>query len=162
MKPNRKNKNKSNPVKKIRRVNNKIININNTSSVKSNILNNNISNINNLSQINFKNSSSFDNLGEKYKHLSQNEINNIAITIKKLNDTEKNNLSYKEDIKIDKRVFSEYYVSLIRTKHILFFSFLPNIDYNSRMLKIFIFFFKFSTEFVINALFFDDETMHKH
>ena len=29
------------------------------------------------------------------------------------------------------------------------------------MLKIFIFFFKFSTEFVVNALFFDDETMHK-
>ena len=148
-------KNKSTPIKNSRNANSKIKN--NTSSLKSkSILNNNASNLNNPSQINFKNLS-----GEKYKNLSQKQIKNIAIKINKLSETEKNNLSYKEAIKKDKRAFSIYYISLIRTKHILFFSFLPNIDYNSRMLKIFIFFFKFSTDFVVNALFFDDETMHK-
>ena len=41
------------------------------------------------------------------------------------------------------------------------FSFAPYKDYNSRIIKIFLFFFSFSSDFVINALFFSDETMHK-
>ena len=160
-KPIRKNKfikikNKSNPVKNLRKVNNKIKN--NTSSLKSkSTLNKNASNLNNPSRINFNNLSGYDN----FKNLSKKQIKNIAKKINQLSDTEKNNLSYKEAIKKDKRAFSLYYISLIRTKHIIFFSFLPNIDYNSRMLKIFIFFFKFSTDFVVNASFFDYETMHK-
>ena len=150
------------------RINNSIkININNINKSKKpirknklkskSILNKNASNLNNPSRINFNNLSGYDN----FKNLSKKQIKNIAKKINQLSDTEKNNLSYKEAIKKDKRAFSLYYISLIRTKHIIFFSFLPNIDYNSRMLKIFIFFFKFSTDFVVNASFFDYETMHK-
>ena len=36
-----------------------------------------------------------------------------------------------------------------------------NNDYNSQIIKIFLFFFFFSIDFVINALFFNDDTMHK-
>ena len=36
-----------------------------------------------------------------------------------------------------------------------------HIDYNSRIMKILLFFFSFSIELSINALFFNDDTMHK-
>ena len=62
---------------------------------------------------------------------------------------------------MDKRSYCVYYVSLIKTKHSLFFSFLPIFDYNSRILKIFLFFFNFTVTFIVNALFFNDDTMHK-
>ena len=34
-------------------------------------------------------------------------------------------------------------------------------DYNSRIIRIFLFFFSFSSDLTINALFFNDDTMHK-
>ena len=46
-------------------------------------------------------------------------------------------------------------------KHLLLFSFYPNMDYNSRIIKIFLFFFFFSEHFTINAIFYTDSTMHK-
>ena len=45
--------------------------------------------------------------------------------------------------------------------HLLVFSFYSNEkDYNSQIIKIFLFFFFFSVHFTVNALFFSDETMH--
>ena len=41
------------------------------------------------------------------------------------------------------------------------FSFCYSNDYNSRIIKIDLFFINFVSEFAINALFFDDDTMHK-
>ena len=41
------------------------------------------------------------------------------------------------------------------------FSFGNFDDYNSPIIKIFLFFFSFSSDFTINALFFNDDTMHK-
>ena len=41
------------------------------------------------------------------------------------------------------------------------FSFSNNKDYNSRIIKIFLFFFSFASDLAINALFFNDDTMHK-
>ena len=41
------------------------------------------------------------------------------------------------------------------------FSFCPNKDYNSRIIKIFLFFFFFGVNFTINTLFFTDSTIHK-
>ena len=70
-------------------------------------------------------------------------------------------LSYESAIKIDKRTFFQYYLSLLRIKHLLFFSFYPSFDYNSQILKIFLFFFDFALSFMVNALFFNDDTMHK-
>ena len=54
----------------------------------------------------------------------------------------------------------QYYISLIKTNHLLIFSFCLNDDYNSRIMKILLFFFSFASELSINALFFNDETMN--
>ena len=62
---------------------------------------------------------------------------------------------------IDKRSYFKYYLSLIRAKHPLIFSFCPLNDYNSRIIKICLFFLSFSIYFFINALFFDEKTIHK-
>ena len=79
----------------------------------------------------------------------------------KLNDYELNSLSYEFAIKIDERTFLEYYWSLLKRNQLFFFSFFPNIDYNSRSIKLFFFFHSFSVSYTINAIFFNDSTMHK-
>ena len=78
-----------------------------------------------------------------------------------LNDYELNNLEYKQALKKDKRTFSQYYCSLIRTKHLLIFTFFTIKDYNSRSIKISMFILSFSIYFTVNALFFSDSTMHQ-
>ena len=88
-------------------------------------------------------------------------INNNELTIMNLNDNEMNSLPYEEAIKIDKRTFCEFYFSLFRTNHILVFSFYTKNDHNSRIIKIFLFFFSFIIHFTVNALFFNDSTMHQ-
>ena len=79
----------------------------------------------------------------------------------KLNDCELNALDYKEAIEFDKRTFLQYYWSLLKNNELFLFAFCPNIDYNSRIIKIFFFFFSFSLSLTLNALFFNDSTMHK-
>ena len=77
------------------------------------------------------------------------------------NDIELNLLVYKLALKYDKRTFCQYYISLIKTKHNLIFSFYYNSDYNSRIMKIDLFIINFVIYLTINAFFFDDNTMHK-
>ena len=72
-----------------------------------------------------------------------------------------NALDYDEAILLDKRNFCEYYTSLIKNNHPLVFSFGLYQDYNSKILKMFLFFFSFSLDLTVNALFFSDDTMHK-
>ena len=50
---------------------------------------------------------------------------------------------------------------MIKTKHLLLFTFFRKNDFNIFYIKIILFIFSFSLYFVINALFFTDETMHK-
>ena len=77
-------------------------------------------------------------------------------------DNELNSLSYLKALKHDKRTYMQCYLSLLKTKHPLFFSFyFKNKDYNSQIIKIFLFFFNLSLHITINALFFTDSTMHK-
>jgi hypothetical protein len=75
--------------------------------------------------------------------------------------TELNDLSYKEALIKDKRTYFEYYLSLVKTKHSLIFSFFPVNDFNSRIIKIDLFLILFVAHFVINALFFTSNTLHK-
>ena len=81
--------------------------------------------------------------------------------IMKYTDEELNQLSYDLALKYDNRTYCEYYISLIKTKHNLIFSFFYNQDFNSRLIKIDLFFIGFLLELTINALFFNDDTMHK-
>ena len=85
------------------------------------------------------------------------KLNNII----RLNDYELNNLSYPEALKFDKRGYFQYYFSLLKTKHLLIFTFYTNSDYNSKIIKIVLFLFSFSLYFTVNALFFNDNTMHQ-
>ena len=77
------------------------------------------------------------------------------------NDYEMNSFSYEKAIKYDKRTFFKYYISLIRTKQLLIFPFCPMEDYNSRIVKIDLFFLAFCIYSFINCLFFDEKTIHK-
>ena len=85
------------------------------------------------------------------------EKNNII----EYNDYELNDLIYEEAIQIDKRNFFLYYFSLLKRKHLLLFTFYLNNDYNLKIIKISLFLFSFSLNYTINALFFNDNTMHK-
>ena len=110
---------------------------------------------------------------EKGKYFDKSENNNILNNldnklnlsyienILKYNEYELNSLSYEDAQKSDIRSFSQYYFSFLKNNNLLLFSFYPNKDYNSQIIKISLFFFFFSSHFTINALFFTDETKHK-
>ena len=88
-----------------------------------------------------------------------NNINNKNII--KLNDYELNSLNYISALKIDKRGFIEYYLSLLRRKELVLFTFFANNDYNSKNIKLCLFIFSFGLYFTVNTMFFNDITMHK-
>ena len=92
------------------------------------------------------------------KHVRSDNQNKNSIIY---NDYEMNSFSYEEAIQYDKRTFCKYYISLIRTKQLIIFSFCPINDYNSRIVKIDLFFLSFSIYSFINCLFFDEKTIHK-
>ena len=78
-----------------------------------------------------------------------NEIIDVRKQIKKYTDNEINTLKYKDALIIDNRTFFQYYISLLKTKYILIFSF-----YNPRSIKIvFIFIFIFNIIFCNFAIF---------
>ena len=93
--------------------------------------------------------------------------NNKDKKIKKLkksiqyNFEEMNDLPYNLALKYDKRKFCQYYISLLKVKHNFIYSFYNYDDYNSRIIKIDLFFIGFIMDYAINALFFNDETMHE-
>ena len=97
-----------------------------------------------------------------HKH-NNNHNHNHNKHEKKLNynDEELNTLPYKEALLIDKRTYFEYYLSLLKKKHIILFIFMPFNDYNLITIKLGLFIFSFCLYLTVNALFFTDKTMHK-
>ena len=91
---------------------------------------------------------------------NRNKNHKIDLRIMNKNDYELNILQYEDALKIDKRTYIEYYFSLLKINHPLFFPFRSD-DYNSFIIKIYLFFFSFILYFAINTLFFSDSTMHK-
>ena len=108
-----------------------------------------------------------DKISSKQNILDISDIKPNDINIKyikeflELKDFELNSFEYEEAFKLDKRNYFQYYISLIKYNHPLIFSFANYNDYNSRIIKIFLFFFSFASDLTINALFFNDNTMHK-
>ena len=103
--------------------------------------------------INSTNRSSFGlNYNDKIKRIKK---------LMEYNSEEMNDLSYNLALNYDKRTFCQYYRSLLKLKHCLFFFFFNNDDYNPKIIKIDLFFIGFGMDYIINALFFNDETMHK-
>ena len=88
------------------------------------------------------------------------KINNSVHSIT-YNDYELNHLPYQKALEIDKRKYIDYYISLLKTKHLLIFTFFTNDDYNSPLIKLSLFLFSFALLYTVSALFFTDSTIHK-
>jgi hypothetical protein len=88
------------------------------------------------------------------------DINKVQLTFKEKFEI-LNELDYSNALKKDNRTFLQLYISLLKTNHLLLFSFFNLKDYNSYIIKIFVFFFTFEMNLVISAMFYSDETMHK-
>ena len=56
-------------------------------------------------------------------------------------DSELDSLPYQIALKKDKRTYCQFYWSLLKKKQSVLFSFCPNKDYNSQIIKLFLFFF---------------------
>ena len=91
---------------------------------------------------------------------SNEELKNKIKNIMKYTQNEINELSYILALKSDKRSYSQFYISLLRTKHNFIFSFFYNNDYNSSIVKIDLFIISFTICYTINLLFYDDDTIH--
>ena len=91
----------------------------------------------------------------------ENSINENFEKFEIWNDAEMNALKYEDAIKLDKRTYFQYYWSLVRKKQLILFTFYPANDYNLVSLKLSFFLLSFSLYFAVNALFFNDSTMHK-
>ena len=87
--------------------------------------------------------------------ITNNKLNNII----EYREEELNDMEYILALKNDGRSYCQYYVSLLRTKYILIFSFYTK-DYNSRIIKIFLLKLNFIIYFTITALFFNNSKMH--
>ena len=108
----------------------------------------------------------FDNsISSKKINQINNEITAINyasnINILKYKDFELNSLDYEEALQLDHRNYCDYYTSLLKYNHPIMYSFAPYNDYNSKIIKMFLFFFSFALDFTVNAIFFSDDTMHK-
>ena len=113
----------ANPIKKRKngeKIINNIVNFNNILfSNKVLLNNNNISNKDNITKFN----------EEHYPYnMNRSQMYEIILKINGGSDSELKDLDYNSAIKIDKRTFFQYYISLLRTKHLLFFSFCPSFD----------------------------------
>ena len=125
-----------------------------------NCVTNSISNIKNQESTKYQNNnfliSEKENnnmkIGEKNETIKY-EIYNFTIE-------ELNSLSYDMACLYDKRTYFQYYISLLRQKHLIIFTFCNNQDYNIFLLKFSLFLSSFSLYFAVNALFFNDDTMH--
>ena len=98
---------------------------------------------------------------ESFKKLNDNQIYQIYKKLYVRTDNELNDLSYEEALKYDRRTYLKFYFSLLQSNHLIFFSFSSKFDFNLRIIKMYLFFFDFTTFFFVNALFFTDETMGK-
>ena len=93
-----------------------------------------------------------------------NQMNNQIIIIEGIqnfnyNDYELNHMTYKEALLYDKRTYFQYYLSLIKTKHMIYFTFILKTDYNPTLLKYSIFILAFCFIFVVNTIFIGDVSL---
>jgi hypothetical protein len=135
------------------------------------VLKNSLVSINRLSK---KNEDNYNKIGQKssillVKHYENNHLKNKIGTIQEENqkktlqfiDEELNAMNYKTAIIYDKRKYWEYYLSLLKKKHLIILTFVSNNDYNVFFLKFSLFIISISGYFALNAFFFTDSTMQR-
>ena len=105
------------------------------------------------------------NKKHKYKNKKSQNISSLKKSknnlIIKYNDYELNTSNYTNAILYDKRTCLQYYLSLIKVKNAIIFSFCPMKDYNSWIIRSCIFSLSFSICYATNFAFFNDEIMHE-
>ena len=101
------------------------------------------------------------NSAKSFGHPILNLFNTKAKKFNNYTDNELNSLTYDEALIIDSRTYFQYYISLLKTKQMLIFTFCNKNDYNSLNLKISLFLFSFGLYYTISSLFFQDSTIHK-
>ena len=149
--------------KKSKRKNNIIKNNNHIGEIKLDLNSNNSNlgiNSNKKNDNNIK-SDIDDHVNDTSLKKEQNKKLEKVKRIMAYTNEEINSLSYNLAIENDKRTYSQYYISLLKTKHNLIFTFFNNDDYNSKIIKIDLFFIGFTIYYTVNALFFTDDTMHR-
>ena len=149
---------------------NRIINIKNNREKINTILNNFSPKVSkdNSSKLSIYSKNDLNIKRNKILNNSYLDINIInpeeAIKIKYLinpTDNEMNSLNYDKALKYDKRTFIQYYISLLKTNHLLLFTFFNHNDYNSFIVKLLLFFFNFSLLYTVDSLFYQDKSLHK-
>ena len=116
---------------------------------------------------------SISNLGKKNNnYIYKSKLNTVTVQEREINkeklnydiynfnNEELNTLSYDMAFNYDKRTFFQYYMSLLKEKHLIIFTFCNSKDYNIFILKLSLLISSFSLYFTVNALFFNDNTMH--
>ena len=103
------------------------------------------------------------NKRRKKKNNTTLEFINKSLKNKKItfNDFELNSFSYENAILYDKRSFCDYYLSLLKSKHPILFSFCPIKDYNTMIIKTCIFSLSLAIYYTINFSFFDNNDIHR-
>ena len=81
--------------------------------------------------------------------------------IKYFEEEELNRMDYYYALQIDKRDLNQYYISLLKKKQLILFTFFSADDYNIYLIKISLFICSFSVFFIINTFFFNDNNMHE-
>ena len=132
---------------------------NNKSKVIFNYINNNNNFTNSINNLEKKNESNFQQKFDSEKNKNSNEIQ-LNYNMYNFINEELNSLSYDLAFNYDKRTYFQYYISLLRQKHLILFTFCNNQDYNIFILKLSLLLSSFSLYFAVNALFFNDDTMH--
>ena len=100
-------------------------------------------------------------MNKKSGAILYNNNHNLNNIIMKYNNNELNDLPYYSALVYDKRTFCQFYFSLLKEKHNIIFTFCNKDDYNPGIIKIDLFFVGLTMDYAVNALFFNDETMHK-
>lgn len=98
---------------------------------------------------------------KKKKSKLKDSIKSSNYNLYMFNDEELNSLVYEDAIIFDNRKYFKYYYSLIKLKHLIFFTFVLKNDYNLFIIKLSLFLFSFSLYFTINIIFFVEINIHE-
>ena len=109
----------------------------------------------------FNSGNSNNSQSKMVDRISLNILNQKYIKIMQYTVSELNDLSYEKAIISDERTFCQFYLNLVSYSNLFLFAFCVKNDYNSRILKINLFFYSYIINYGLNALFFTEEIIHQ-
>ena len=101
-----------------------------------------------------------NNKMKKSNYDIKNEKTNKYLPLDNFSDFELNIMKYNDAQCIDNRTYFQYYLSLLKSKHPITFTFCSNKDYNLLIIKICLFSLSFAIYYLFNAIFFSYSIIH--